>query len=38
VDVCCQCCVCSQVEVLATGRSRVQRSPTDCDVSLCVIK
>ena len=30
--------VCCQVEVSATGRSLVQRSPTDCDVSLCVIK
>jgi hypothetical protein len=29
--------VCCQVEVFATGRSLVQRSPTDCDVSLCVI-
>ena len=26
-----------QVEVPATGRSLVQRSPTDCGVSLCVI-
>ena len=26
-----------QVEVSATGRSLVQRSPTDCGVSLCVI-
>jgi hypothetical protein len=25
-----------QVEVCATGRLLVQRSPTDCDVSLCV--
>jgi hypothetical protein len=29
--------VCCQVEVPATGRSLVQRSPTDCGVSLCVI-
>ena len=29
--------VCCQVEVSATGWSLVQRSPTDCDVSLCVI-
>ena len=28
-------CVC-QVKVSATGRSLVQRSPTDCGVSLCV--
>jgi hypothetical protein len=27
-----------QVEVFATGRSLVQRSPTDCGVSLCVIQ
>ena len=26
-----------QVEVSATGRSLVKRSPTGCDVSLCVI-
>ena len=29
--------VCCQVEVWATSRSLVQRSPTDCDASLCVI-
>jgi len=29
--------VCFQVEVSATGWSLVQRSPTDCDASLCVI-
>jgi hypothetical protein len=29
-------CVC-QVEVSATGWSLVQRSPTHCGVSLCVI-
>jgi hypothetical protein len=29
--------VCCQVEVSATGWSLVQRSPTDCVVSLCVI-
>jgi len=29
--------VCCQIEVSATGRSPVQRSPTDCDASLCVI-
>jgi hypothetical protein len=27
---------CSQVEVFATNRSLVQRSLTDCGVSLCV--
>ena len=29
--------VCCQVQVSATGRSLVQRSPTDCGASLCVI-
>jgi hypothetical protein len=29
---------CCQVEVSATGRSLVQRIPTDCGVSLCVIQ
>ena len=29
--------VCCLVEISATSRSLVQRSPTDCDVSLCVI-
>jgi hypothetical protein len=29
--------LCCQVEVSATGRSLVQRSPTVCSVSLCVI-
>jgi acyl dehydratase len=28
--------MCCQVVVSATGRSLVQRSPTDCGVSLCV--
>ena len=27
--------VCCQVEVSATGRSLVQRSPTECSVSEC---
>jgi hypothetical protein len=31
------CVVCRQLEVLATSWSLVQRSPTDCDASLCVI-
>jgi hypothetical protein len=31
------CCVC-QVEVSAMSWSLVQRSPTDCGASLCVIK
>jgi len=30
--------VCCQVEVSATSWSLVQRSPTDCDASFCVIK
>jgi hypothetical protein len=30
--------VCCQVEVSTTDRSLVQRSPTDCGASLCVIK
>ena len=30
--------VCCQVEVSATDRSFVQRSPTECGASLCVIK
>ena len=29
--------VCCQVDVSATGWSLVQRSPTDCGASLCVI-
>jgi hypothetical protein len=29
--------LCCQVEVCATGRSLVQRSPADCVVSLCMI-
>ena len=29
--------VCCLVEVSATSGSLVQKSPTDCDVSLCVI-
>jgi hypothetical protein len=31
-------CLCCLVEVSATGRSPVQRSPTDCGVCLSVIK
>jgi hypothetical protein len=31
-------CSCCQVEVSATGRSLVQRSPTDCGAFLTVIK
>jgi hypothetical protein len=32
------CVVCCQVEVSATSWSLVQRSPTDCGATLCVIK
>jgi hypothetical protein len=32
------CCVCCQVEVSATDWSLVQRSPTGCGASFCVIK
>jgi hypothetical protein len=35
--VCCEC-LCYQVEVSATDRSLVQRNPTECGASLCVIK
>jgi hypothetical protein len=38
IDVCLVQCLCCQVEVSATGRSLVQRSPTDFDVCLSVIK
>jgi len=34
-SVCCECCVCSQVEVSAAGRSLVQRSPTECGLCEC---
>ena len=34
IDVCCEC---FRVEVSATSWSLVQRSPTDCGASLCVI-
>jgi len=30
--------VCCGADVSATRSSRVQRSPTDCDASLCVIQ
>jgi hypothetical protein len=38
MDVCLVQCLCCQVEVSATGRSLVQRSPTDCNMCLSVIK
>jgi hypothetical protein len=31
------CIVCCKVEVSATSWSLVQRNPTDCGASLCVI-
>jgi len=31
----CVCCECCHAEVSATGRSLVQRSPTECGVSEC---
>jgi hypothetical protein len=37
MSVSCEC-LCSQVEVSATGWSLVQRSPTDCGVCLRLIK
>jgi hypothetical protein len=38
MDVCLVQCLCCQVEVSATGRSLVQRSPTKYGVCLNVIK
>jgi hypothetical protein len=38
MDVCIVQCLCYQVQVSATGRSLVQRRPTDCGVCLSVIK
>ena len=35
--VCYECCVCCQIEDSATSWSLIQRSPTDCGTSLCVI-
>ena len=37
MDICLLWVSCCQVEVSAMGWSLVQRSPTDCDASLCVI-
>jgi hypothetical protein len=37
MDVCLFCVVCCQAEVSVTSWSHVQRSPTDCGASLCVI-
>jgi hypothetical protein len=37
-DVCLVQCLCCQIEVSATVRSLVQRSPTDCGVCMSVIK
>ena len=36
ISVCCECCVCCQVEVSATIWSLVQRSSNDFGVSLCM--
>jgi hypothetical protein len=38
MDVCLVQCLFCQLVVSATGRSLVQRSPTDCGVCLSVIK
>jgi len=38
MSVCCEYCVCCQVEVSATGWSLVQSSRTDCGASLSVIR
>ena len=35
MSVCCECC---EVEVCATGRSLVQRSPTECDVEISMMR
>jgi len=35
ISVSCECCVHCQVDVSSTGRSLVQRSHTECDVSEC---
>ena len=37
MSVCCECCVMSRREVSVTSWSLVQRSPTECGASLCVI-
>ena len=37
MDVCLCWLLCCQVEVSAMSWSLIQRSPTDCDASLCVI-
>jgi hypothetical protein len=34
MPVCCEC-LCCQVKISASGRSLVQRSPTECGVSEC---
>jgi hypothetical protein len=38
MDVCLVQCLCCQVEVSATGRSLLERSPTDCGVCFSMIK
>ena len=37
MSVSCECCVCCQVKVFATGRSLAQRILADCGVSVYVI-
>jgi hypothetical protein len=38
MSVSCECFVCCQVKISATGRSLVQRSSTECGVSECVLE
>jgi len=38
ISVSCECCVCCQVQVSATGRSLVQRGPVECGVSNLISK
>jgi hypothetical protein len=37
MSLCCECCVLSGRDLCVRGRYLVQRSPTECGVSLCVI-
>jgi hypothetical protein len=38
ISVSCECCVCCQVDVSASGCSLVQGSPTKCGVPECDIE
>jgi hypothetical protein len=38
IYVCCECCVCYQVQVSASGWSLVQRSPTECDREASIMR